>query len=68
MRHSRLNYGRVPGWATVFNGNLKVAALGGGFKKINTYKKVANVYYWWKHSQNLVARVSKLRYFPNSKI
>ena len=53
MRHSRLNYGRVPGWVTVFNGNLKVAAVGGGFKKINTYKKVAKVYYWLKHSLNL---------------
>ena len=35
------NYGRVPGGTTVFNGNLKVAAIGDGFGKINTYKKVA---------------------------
>ena len=36
MRHLRLDHSRVPGGATVFNGNLKVAAIGGGF-----YKKVA---------------------------
>ena len=40
-RRSRLNYGRFLGGATVFDGNLKVAAVGGEFGKINTYKKVA---------------------------
>ena len=49
----------------MFNGNLKVAVIVGGFGKINTYKISPKVYYWWKYSLNLVAR---LRFFPDSKI
>ena len=38
------------------------------FDKLISIKRSPKVYYWWKHSQNLVARVSESRYFPNSKI
>ena len=38
------------------------------FDKLISIKRSPKVYYWWKHSQNLRARVSELRFFPNSTI